>query len=263
MAMAGRFAGRAVLITGATGIGAASAGRIADEGGSVFVVSLEADDCEALGAGIEQCGWAAADLRDEQQAVAAVQQCVERFGRLDGALAVAGRSGRRFGDGPADEISGEAWDATLALNLTTGFLTAREAVRAMLEQEPGEDGTRGSIVLVSSVLAEHPAPELLATHAYAAAKGGLVSLARAMAARYAPDLIRVNALSPAFVTTPMSARAAGDPPTADYADRRQPLSGGFLPAEDVAAAAAFLLSADARYVTGQVLGVDGGWGVSG
>ena len=88
---------------------------------------------------------------------------------------MAGGSGRSFGDGPIHELSAEGWDRTLELNLRSQALVARAVVRRMLAQEAHADGGRGAIVLVSSVLASHPVPELFATHAYAAAKGGIVA----------------------------------------------------------------------------------------
>jgi NAD(P)-dependent dehydrogenase (short-subunit alcohol dehydrogenase family) len=120
----------------------------------------------------------------------------------------------------------------------------------------------GSIVVISSVLASHPSPEMFATHAYASVKGSAQSLVLAMASYYAPHGIRVNAISPGLVDTPMSARAASDPTTMAYATRKQPLVKGMIDAADVASAALFFLSDEARAITGQVLHVDGGWSVT-
>jgi len=115
---------------------------------------------------------------------------------------------------------------------------------------------------VSSVLADHPSPDLFGTHAYAVAKGAQLALVRTTAAAYAPDNIRINAIAPSVVVTPMSMRAQDDAAVMAYTEKKQPLSGGFLDPEPVAAAAAYLLSAEADAVTGQVLAVDGGWGVT-
>lgn len=206
--------------------------------------------------------WAAADLTREEDAETSFAAAAERFGRIDGLFAVVGASGRRFGDGPADAIPLEGWDRTLAINARPPFLAAREAIRLMQKQQPTESGSRGSVVLVSSVLAAHPSPKLFATHAYAAAKGAIISLTRAMASYYAPAGVRVNAVAPGLVETPMSHRAADDEATVTYAARKQPLAGGFLSPGDVAAAACFFLSDDSIRVTGQVLEVDGGWSVT-
>ena len=145
---------------------------------------------------------------------------------------MAGGSGRRFGDGPIHELTAEGWDRTLELNLRSQALVSRAVVRRMLDQVPLDRGARGAIVLVSSVLATHPEPELFATHAYAAAKGAIVSLALAMAAAYARDGIRVNVLAPGLTDTPMAARAAADPATVAFAGRKQPLTGGFVDADE-------------------------------
>jgi NAD(P)-dependent dehydrogenase (short-subunit alcohol dehydrogenase family) len=249
------------VITGATGIAAAAAHRFVAEGAAVFTIAIDGDECsdlhDALDAGSRH-GWAAADLSDETAAVTAFEAVVERFGPFDGLFAVAGGSGRKFGDGPIDTIPLDAWQATLDLNLTTTFLSMRETLRHMLAMDvPG-----GSIVVTSSVLAENPAPRLFETHAYATAKGGQLALVRAAAARYAPQHIRINAIAPAVVDTPMSARARDDQATSSYVAKKQPLAGGVISADDVAAAALFLLSDEARYITGQVIAVDGGWSVT-
>lgn len=262
---AGRLRDRVILVTGSTGIAAAGARRFAAEGAQVFVTSRTADHCARLVAEISDRGGIAAyvpaELTDELQVEAAVEAAAARFGRVDGLFGVAGGSGRRFGDGPLHDVTIDGWTRTLDLNLTSQFLVARAVVRRMLGQDPSAAGTRGALLLVGTVLARHPVPELFATHAYAAAKGALESLVTAAAAFYAAHGIRVNAVTPGLVATPMAARAAADPTTIAFAARKQPLAGGFLTPEEVARAAVYLLSDESRHVTGQVLAVDGGWSV--
>ncbi len=249
------------LVTGSTGIGAATAQRLGTAGDAVFIASRTGEHGAQLVERLAQLGVAAAsvaaDLREPDQVDAAVAACLDRFGRIDGLLSVAGGSGRRYGDGPIHELSIDGWDATVELNLRTQALVARAVVRHMLERGGG-----GSVVLVSSVLADHPEPQLFGTHAYAATKGAIDSLAKAMAAAYAADGIRVNALAPGLTATPMAGRAAQDPEIMAFAARKQPLAGGMVQAHDVAEVAAFLLGAASRMVTGQVLAVDGGWSVT-
>lgn len=260
-----RLRDRVILVTGSTGIAAASARRLADEGAAVFVVSRTAGHARSLAeelvAGGTAADSAAADLTVEAEADAAVASAVERFGRIDGLFAVAGGSGRPFGDGPIHELSAEGWDRTLALNLRSQALTCRAVVRQMLSQEPNGSGTRGSILLMSSVTATDPVPEFFATHAYAAAKGATTALMTTMAATYATDGIRVNAIAPGLTDTPMARRAAGDDRLLAFAARRQPLAGAMLDPDEIAHAVVYLLSDESRVVTGQLLKIDGGWSV--
>lgn len=178
------------------------------------------------------------------------------------ALTMAGISGRRLGDGPLHAATLEGWQTVLAANATSQFLVARASVRRMLAQERDGGWGRGALLLMSTQLARHPAPRHFATHAYAASKGAVESLARAAAAAYAPEGIRVNAIAPSLVATPMSRRAQGDGAVVAYLRRRQPLAGGPIEAGDVTSVALHLLSPEARMLTGQVVAVDGGWSVS-
>jgi NAD(P)-dependent dehydrogenase (short-subunit alcohol dehydrogenase family) len=252
-----RLAGKVCVVTGATGMAADAARRFAAEGAEIWVVARERDECEALG-----LPFAVADLREEAATEAAFAAVRAACPRIDVLYAVAGASGRPIGDGPAHELSLAAWDGTLALNATPAFLAAGEALGAMLGLERGPSGTRGAVLLMSSVLALSPTPALFTTHAYAAAKAATIGLVRTMAAYYGEHGIRVNALARALVRTPMSRRAAADAASLAFAERRQPLTGGFLDPADVTEAAVYLCADESRAVTGQVLAVDGGWTVT-
>ena len=264
--IARRFAGRACLVTGSTGIAAASAHRFAAEGGRIFIASKTAAHCRVLAEAIVARGgeaaYQAANLSEDGAADRVVDAAAERFGRIDALFNVAGGSGRRFGDGPAHEATPEGWDATLDLNLRSQFLVCRAVIGRMLEQEPDEVGMRGAILNMASILAFHPSPAHFPTHAYAAAKGAIATLTQTMAAYYAPQRIRINAVAPSLTRTSMAGRAASDPATVAFASWKQPLVDGLLEPEDVSDAAAFLLSGEARAITGQVLKVDGGFSVT-
>jgi NAD(P)-dependent dehydrogenase (short-subunit alcohol dehydrogenase family) len=198
------------------------------------------------------------DALDPDSADLAVGATVAKFGRLDALYHVAGGSGRKMGDGPLHEITNEGWRYTMDLNLSTVFFSNRAAIRQFLSQGGG-----GAILNVASVLAYSPAPSHFATHAYAAAKAGIIGLTRSTAAYYAPRNIRVNALAPGLVDTAMARRALGDPAIARFVRRKQPLDGG-RPASpaDLDEAVVYFLSDASRFVTGQVLAVDGGWNLT-
>lgn len=253
------LADKSIVITGATGIAAAGALRASREGARVFIVSLREDDCRALVGRIEEEGGVAgatsADLSVEDESFRAFARAEEFLGGIDGLFAVAGGSGRRFGDGPAHEMTLEAWEKTFEINGNPMFLATRQALERMR-------GSGGSIVVVSSILATSPVPGLFATHAYAAVKGAANAYVTSLAAYYAPDGVRVNGIAPGLVATPMSRRAGSDPETIEYATRKQPLVAGFLDPDGIAAVAVFLLSDESRQVTGQTIAVDGGWSVT-
>jgi NAD(P)-dependent dehydrogenase (short-subunit alcohol dehydrogenase family) len=256
-----RLSDKICLITGSSGIAAATARLAVTEGGLVFIVSNDEISCRALNKEI-RCPYFIADLTRGDQAAAAVESCFRTFDRIDALFNVAGISGRRFGDGPVHECSDDGWDITLETNVKSAFLMSRETITVMLNQEPDALGARGVILNMASVLAESPEPKFFATHAYAASKSAIVGLTQAMAAYYAQVKIRVNAIAPGVTRTPMSARAQRDLDILDFLRVKQPLSEDLIEAEDVARAAVFLLSDEARYITGEVLSVDAGWRVS-
>ena len=181
-----RLGGRRLIVTGATGIAAASARRFAAEGAIVAIISRTSTSCSALADEIAAAGGQAhaftADLTDVAAASAAVEAAITTLGRVDGLFNVAGGSGRRMGDGPLHELTTEAYEATTRLNATTHVTVSAPVLRAMLTQERDGDGARGAIVNMGSVLATRPVPELFATHAYAAAKGAVAALTIAAAA---------------------------------------------------------------------------------
>ncbi|MBV9505091.1 MAG: SDR family oxidoreductase [Acidobacteriia bacterium] len=256
------LSGRALIITGSSGIAAVTARLAAAAGARLLLATSE-----------EQSGWELAeelgaefwigDLTLTDSADSVVIQCLSKFGRVDALFNTIGLSGRRFGDGPLDQCTDAGWDLTFANNLKTTFLMCRAVVGRMLLQEPAEEGLRGSILNIGSVLSEAPEPRHFAMHAYAAAKGGVVALSRAMAAYYAPHKIRVNVIAPGLVRTPLSERSQADPELSEFLKKKQPLTDGMIEAAEVARAALFLLSAEARSVTGEVLRVDSGWTGSG
>jgi NAD(P)-dependent dehydrogenase (short-subunit alcohol dehydrogenase family) len=253
----GRLAGRRVLVTGASGIGAATVRSCVEQGARVFVVDRDDERVAALRAEVPGLAGLAADLAGERAVEAAVAGALEALGGLDVLVNVAGLSGRRFGDGPVHEASAAGWDAVMDNNARSTFLMCRHALGPMRRQR------RGAIVNTGSVLAYAPAAAHFATHAYAASKGAIHALTRSMAAAYAREGIRVNAVAPGLIATPMSERAQGDPAVLAYLRERQPLTGAPGAPEDVADAIVYLASDEARFVTGTILEVAGGWGVAG
>jgi len=249
-----------VVIGGSTGIGLSAARAFVSAGAKVVAMGVDPAGVEA--ASDELKGAAArvilGDACDPQASLLAIQQALQTFGGFDGLYHVAGGSGRKFGDGPLHELTDAGWHATLDLNLTSVVYSNRAAVRHFLSR-----GRGGVVLNVGSVLASSPSPALFATHAYAAAKAGIEGFTRACAAHYAARNIRFNVLAPGLTATPMSERAQKDDRIASFIRTKQPVDGGRIgKPTDLDAAAVFLISDDSRFVTGQVLAVDGGWSVT-
>jgi NAD(P)-dependent dehydrogenase (short-subunit alcohol dehydrogenase family) len=249
-----------VIIGGTTGLGLSGAKALVAEGAKVIVVGRNEDSAAAAGQALGEKNAAilVADAIDAQTAPRAIQLALDHFGRFDGLYHVAGGSGRAKGDGPLHQISEEGIHYTIDLNLKSVLYSNRAAVRQFLEQKTG-----GAILNMGSVLGWSPSPKHFATHVYSATRGGVMALTKAAAAYYAPYNIRFNVIAPALVETPMSQRAVSDPAIREFIQYKQPLDGGRIGVtSDLDAAVVFFLSDASKYVTGQVLAVDGGWTVS-
>jgi NAD(P)-dependent dehydrogenase (short-subunit alcohol dehydrogenase family) len=257
VALAGKVA---VVIGGTTGLGFSAARAMLVAGAKgVVVTGRKADIARAAAADLgDRCVAHAGDATDPAHAPGAIHLARERFGGFDALYHVAGGSGRKLGDGPLHEITDDGLRGTLELNLHSVILSNRAAVRQFLAQQTG-----GAILNMGSVLGWSPSAEFFATHVYAAAKAAIVGFTKAAAAHYARQNIRFNVLAPALVDTPMARRAAADDRILKFIATKQPLDGGRIGRpEDCDGAAVYLLSDAARFVTGQVLAIDGGWTVS-
>ena len=248
-----------VIVGGTTGLGLAAAKAFVGEGARVLVVGRNADSVSQAESALGQAARGlAGDATDPETAPEAIGLAKREFGGFDGLYHIAGGSGRSMGDGPLHRISDDGWQQTIDLNLKSVFNSNRAALGEFVAL-----GRGGVILNMTSVLADSPAPKQFATHAYATAKAGIVGLTKSAAAHYASQNIRVNALAPALVATPMSGRAQANDEIMSFIKHKQPLDGGRIGVpEDLDGAAVFLMSDAAKFVTGQVLAVDGGWGVS-
>jgi NAD(P)-dependent dehydrogenase (short-subunit alcohol dehydrogenase family) len=227
--------GKVAVVTGsAGGIGGAVARAFGDAG------------AEVIGLDREQ-----ADLSRPDE----VASFFAELDRLDVLFNGAGISGRSLGDGPVEECTIEGWNAVLANNLTSVFLCCKYAI-PLLRAAGG-----GAIVNLSSAMALTAGDEDFATHAYQVSKAGILTLTRALAFHYGRDGIRVNAVVPGLIATPMSLRAQSDPGIVSRLPELHPLTGDFGTPEDVAGAALYL--ATAPFVTGAILTVDAGWTLRG
>ena len=248
-----------VIIGGTTGLGLSAAQAFVAEGARVVVVGRNAESVEAARQELgPQARTLGGDACNPATAAKAIEIARREFGAFHGLYHVAGGSGRKHGDGPLHEISDEGWSYTLNENLSSLFCSNRAAAQQFLKQ-----GTGGTVLNMGSVLGFSPSPKFFATHAYATAKAAIIGLTTAAAAHYAPQNIRFNVLAPALVATPMSQRAQGDEAILNFIKTKQPLDGGRIgEPSDLDSAAVFFMGDESKFVTGQVLAVDGGWSVS-
>lgn len=247
-----------VIIGGTSGIGLSAAHACMNAGANVVITGIGDSVPEAKQSLGKNAVVIENDARESDSPVSTIAAARDKFGRFDGLYHVAGGSGRQWGDGPLHEATNEGWDETIRLNQTSVFYSNRAAVQAFREA-----GSGGAVVNVSSVLAFAPSPNHFHTHAYAAAKAAIIALTQSAAAYYAKDNIRFNAIAPGLTDTPMAQRARTDDAIQSFVRSKQPLDGGRMAMpQDLDGLAVLLLSDAAKFITGQVIAVDGGWSLN-
>jgi NAD(P)-dependent dehydrogenase (short-subunit alcohol dehydrogenase family) len=245
---------RAIIVTGAgSGMGRATAIELAKRGASVALADLNgraiSETAELIQANGGRSIAVPTDVADENQVQALVDETILRFGKLDGAFNNAGieMHFRRL-----HELDRSEWDKVINVNLTGIFLCMKHQLRAMLD-------SGGAIVNTSSVFAQVAAPSAVE---YVSSKSAVMGLTRAAAVEYGSHNIRVNAILPGTIETPMvmerSMRIPAFAQSIDKIKARHPL-GRFGAPEEIAGVVAWLLSSDASFVSGVCLPIDGGY----
>jgi NAD(P)-dependent dehydrogenase (short-subunit alcohol dehydrogenase family) len=232
-----RLAGTVALVTGAaSGIGAACAARFTAEGATVVTLDLAG--------GVDH----QVDVRDEAAIAAVIDGLVSRHGRLDSVVNAAGVAG----GGPVHLLELEEWNRVLSVNLTGTFIVAKHALRQMVTQRSG------SIINIASIEGIEGTE---GGSTYNASKAGVVMLTKNMAIDYGSSGIRVNAICPGFIETPMMAAVTEMPGMEVFRQKllEEHKLNRFGRPDEIAGAALFLASADASFVTGHALVVDGGF----
>ena len=242
-----RFTGKVALVTGAgSGIGRATAIRLASEGARVTLADINeqalTDTCAALATGSEAIS-VVTDVRDSTACAAAVAACVDRFGQLDILCNIAGIALCQH----LTDISDEQWQRVMDINLNGVFFMCRAAIPRLVE-------SKGCIVNMSSSAGLEGQ---VYNSAYCTSKAGVLMFTKALAIEFSKQEVRVNAVCPGMVKTPLTENFAM-PDNADMQlmGKLFPLLEGAEP-EEIAAAVAYLASAEARFITGAALPIDG------
>lgn len=248
---------RVAIVTGAAqGIGQACAERLAREGASVIVCDLDDAGGQAVADRLKADGGKAryvhADVGEKLDVRNLIAVTVEEFGRLDVLVNNAGI----VDDAPFLELDVDEFDRILKTNLRGTFMCAKAAAKQMVAQleEGGEDAKPGAIVNMSSINSFFGLPDHAA---YATSKGGVMQLTRSMAVALAPHGIRVNAVGPGTIETPLIQDVVKDAAFRKKVLSRTPL-GRFGQPEEIAAIVAWLASTEASYITGETIYADGG-----
>jgi gluconate 5-dehydrogenase len=242
--------GKNALVTGSTrGLGATIATALAEVGATVIIngtnealVRERVQELTSRGLKVLGCPF---DVTKEDLVQAGVAEITRQAGPIDILVNNAGMQRR----GPLHEIKREDWDAVLQLNLTGSWLTAKHVVRGMIERR------QGKIINICSLMSFGGRPS---TGPYAASKGGLAMLTKAMTVDWAQYNIQINGIAPGYFITDMTRKLADDPQFDAWVKMRTPAKRWGKP-EELVGLAVFFASAASDFVTGQIVCVDGGW----
>ncbi len=252
-----RLSGRVAFITGAgSGIGRASALRMAEEGAAVMCADIDKAGAEQTAAQVAEHGGRSSamelDVTSESAVQEALEQTVKEFGGLNVIFNNAGIGGRLLG-----------WDAVIDVNLSGVYYGTFHGCAMMAERGGGSVINTASVAGLAGLVGYVPPemegqPVLPGAGAYVAAKHGVIGLTRQFAVTYGKRGVRVNAIAPGYIHTPMTAMVRESPESEQFLTNLHPI-GRLGQPEEIAAAAAFLASDDASFITGVVLPVDGGY----
>ena len=244
------LSGRSAIVTGAgSGLGKAISEGLAAHGAVVMAADINAEAAEETAETIKKGGCEAMALRvdvtSQSDLEQMVDQALEAFGKIDISFNVPGINVRKA----VLELTEEEYQKVMDVNLTGMFRSARAVGRVMVEQRSGSminvSSVMGTVVVARNVL-------------YCTSKGGTIQLSKGLAVEWAPFNVRVNALAPAFMRTPLIRQILEDPDWVSDLERRTPM-GRLGNPEEIIGPAVFLASDASSYVTGTVLYVDGGW----
>lgn len=240
-------------------MGLVAASALNKRGAKVLVVGRNPKSCDSAKQKLtSDCLVLSGDATNPETIENAIEMAHNAFQGITGLFHVAGGSGRKFGDGPLDQISLEGWHKTMDLNLTSLMLSNKAMINYFIQNK-----SSGAILNMGSVLGYSPSPKYFVTHAYSTAKSAIIGFSKSVAAYYASKNIRVNVIAPGLFETPMAKRAIEDEQIQAFLKTKQPLDGGRPGnSEDIVNAVLLFLAPSSSFITGQVLAVDGGWSLS-